>query len=94
MIIKKHLIKIETADNDLFLFITGLLRRIEKKHSDHLEVVEVDNNYQTILFMSSSSVGANLSRVLMDEQQLQRPFWHDQKEGLVKVERLPYKFDG
>jgi hypothetical protein len=72
MIIKKHLIKIETADNDLFLFITSLLRRIEKKHSDHLEVVEVDNNYQTILFMSSSSVGANLSSVLMDEQQLQR----------------------
>ncbi len=65
MIIKKHLINIEIADNDLFLFITGLLRRIEKKHSDHLEVVEVDNNYQTILFISSSYDGANLSRVLM-----------------------------
>jgi hypothetical protein len=92
MLTKKYLIKIETADNDLFLFITGLLRRIQKKYPDHLEVVEVDDGYQTILFMSSLHVGANVSRILMEEQQ---SFWHDQKEeDIVKVERLPYKVDG
>ena len=88
VIIKKDLIKIETVDNDFFLFITDLLRRIEKRRPDYIEVVEVEESNQTILFISSSYVGANLSRILMEEQQF---FWHDQKEGIVKVERLLYK---
>jgi hypothetical protein len=93
MIIKKHLIKIETVDNDdLFSFMSSVLRRVQKKYPDYLKVVEVDESNQTILFMSSSYVGANVSRILMEEQQ--HFFWHDQKEGIVKVERLPYKVDG
>jgi hypothetical protein len=88
VIIKKDLIKIETVDSDFFLFITDLLRRIEKRRPDYIEVVEVEESIRTILFISSSYVGANLSRILMEEQQF---FWHDQREGIVKVERLPYK---
>jgi hypothetical protein len=89
--IKKDLIRIESLDNDLFLFIADLLKRTQKKHPDYLEVVEVDESHRTILFMSSSYVGANVSRIFMDEQHF---FWHDQKEGIVKVGRLPYKVDG
>jgi hypothetical protein len=48
----------------------------------------VDESHQTVLFMSSSYVGANVSRILMDQGQI---FWHDQREGAVKVERLRYK---
>jgi hypothetical protein len=88
MIIKKDLIKIESLDNDLFLFIADLLKRTQKKYPDYLEVVEVDESHQTILFMSSSYVGANVSRILMDQEQF---FWHDQREDAVKVERLRYK---
>jgi hypothetical protein len=88
VIVKKDLIKIETVDSDFFLFITDLLRRIEKRRPDYIEVVEVEESIRTILFISSSYVGANLSRILMEEQQF---FWHDQREGIVKVERLPYK---
>jgi hypothetical protein len=93
MIIKKHLIKIATADNDedLFLFLSSLLQRVQKKHPNHLEVVEVDESSKTILFMSSLYVGADLSRILMEQEQ--QYFRHDQKEGFVKVERLPYKVD-
>jgi hypothetical protein len=86
--IKKDLIKIETVDSDLFLFITELLRRIEKKRPDYIEVVEVEESNRTILFISSSYVGANVSRILVEAQQF---FWHEQREGIVKVERLPYK---
>jgi hypothetical protein len=93
MIIKKHLIKIETRDNDdLFLFLSSLFRRVQKKHPDYLKVVEVDESNQTILFMTTPYVGVNISRILMEEEQ--QFFWHDQKEGVVKVERLPYKVDG
>jgi hypothetical protein len=87
MMINKDLIKIQTVNNDLFLFIADLLKRIEKKRPDHLELVEVDKSHQTILFISSSYVGANMSRILMDQQF----FWHEQKEGTVRVERLRYK---
>ena len=90
MITKKHLIKIETADDHLFSFISSLLRKVQKKHPDYLEVVEVDKSHQTILFISSSYIGANVSHVVM-QQQL---FWRDQNEGALKVERLPYKVDG
>ena len=65
--IKKNLIKIETADNDLFLFIADLLKRVEEKRPDYLEVVKVDESNRTILFMSSSYVGANVSCILMDQ---------------------------
>ena len=42
MIIKRHLLKIESADNDnLFPLIDNLLRRVQQKHPDYLEVVEV-----------------------------------------------------
>jgi hypothetical protein len=88
MMINKDLIKIQTVNNDLFLFIADLLKRIEKKRPDHLELVEVDKSHQTILFISSSYVGANMSRILMEEQAV---FWHEQKEGAVRVERLRYK---
>jgi hypothetical protein len=88
VIIKKDLIKIETVDSDFFLFITDLLRRIEKRRPDYIEVVEVEESNRTILFISSSYIGANVSRILMEEPQF---FWHDQREGIVKVERLPYK---
>jgi hypothetical protein len=91
MIIKKHLIKIETVGDDILLFIAHLLRRVQQKHPDYLEVVEVNKSNRTILFMSSLYVGANVSRILMEQQS----FWHDQKEkNIVKVERLPYKVDG
>jgi len=90
--LKKELIKIEIADNaELFKFITSLLKRIGNKRPDHLKVVEVDESNQTTLFMSSSYVGANVSRMLMEEEQF---FWHDQTEGTVRVKRLPYKVDG
>ena len=88
--IEKHLIKIETVDNALFLFIADLLKRAEKKHPGYLEVVTVDETNRTMLFISSLYVGANVSRILMEQQF----FWHEQKEGAVKVERLHYKFDG
>ena len=82
--IKKELIKIETVDNQVLLSIADLLKRIEKKHPDHLEVVKVDESHRTILFMSSSYVAANISRILMDknEQSMQ-----NEKEGILKVER-------
>jgi hypothetical protein len=60
---KNHIIKIETADRDLFLFVSSLLQRVQKKHPDCLEVVEVDGSDQTILFISNSYVGANLSSI-------------------------------
>ena len=92
MITNKDLIRIKTVDNDgLFLFIADLLKRIEKKRSDCVKVVEIDESNQIILFMSSSYVGANVSRILMVEEEF---FWHDQKEGVVKVENLRYKIDG
>jgi hypothetical protein len=88
---KNNLIKIETVDNDLFLFIADLLKRIQKKHPDHLEVVAMEKTNRIMLFISSSYVGANLSRILMEQQQF---FWHEQREGAVKVEMLPYKILG
>jgi hypothetical protein len=51
---KKKLTKIEIADYDLFLFLVGLLRRVEEKRPEYLEVVEVNENNQTILFLSNS----------------------------------------
>ena len=93
MIIKRHLLKIETADNDnLFLFIDNLLRRLQQKHPYYLEVVEVDKSNKIILFMSTSYIGANVLRILMEQKQ-QFP-WHNDEEDSVKMERLPYKFDG
>lgn len=65
---KKDLIKIETVDNEVLLSIADLLKRIEKKHPDHLEVVKVDEGHRTILFMSSSYVAANISRILTEEK--------------------------
>ncbi len=92
MIIKKNLIRIETIDNDLFLFIADLLSRVQEKRPEYLEVVKVDRSNGIILFMSSSYFGANLSRILMGpEQQFS---WHNEKEGAVKMEKLPYKVDG
>lgn len=86
---KKDLIKIETVDNEVLLSIADLLKRIEKKHPDHLEVVKVDEGHRTILFMSSSYLAANISRILMGEDEEQSR--HDnEKEGAVKVERLLY----
>jgi arginyl-tRNA synthetase len=95
MIIKRHLLKIETADNDnLFLLIDNLLRKVQQKHPDYLEVVEVDKSNKIILFISTSYIGANVLRILMEQKQ-QFP-WHndEEEEDSVKVERLPYKFDG
>lgn len=65
---KKDLIKIETVDNEVLLSIADLLKRIEKKHPDRLEVVKVDEGHRTILFMSSSYVAANISRILTEEK--------------------------
>jgi NAD kinase len=79
---KELLIKIETADNDLFLSIADHLKRIEKKHPEQIEVVKVDENHRTILFISSSYLAANISRILMEND-----FW-DEKEGEIKVERI------
>jgi hypothetical protein len=81
---KKDLIKIETVDNEVLLSIADLLKRIEKKHPDHLEVVKVDESHRTILFMSSSYVAANISRILTEETEQSR---HNEKEGTLKVER-------
>jgi hypothetical protein len=89
--IKVDLIKVEIVDNDdLFLFIANLLKRIEKKRPDHLKVIRIDNNLQTILFISSTYVGANLLRILMEQEQ--QFSWHEQKEGAVKVERVPLQY--
>jgi hypothetical protein len=82
--IKKKLIKIETVDNEVLLSMADLLKRIEKKHPDHLEVVKVDESHRTILFMSSSYVAANISRILMDKNEQSM---HNEKEGILKVER-------
>ncbi|HET6809186.1 MAG TPA: hypothetical protein VFH28_09010 [Nitrososphaera sp.] len=81
---KKDLIKIETVDNEVLLSIADLLKRIEKKHPDHLEVVKVDESHRTILFMSSSYVAANISRILTEEKEQSR---YNEKEGTLKVER-------
>ena len=89
--IKVDLIKVEIVDNDdLFLFIANLLKRIEKKRPDHLKVIRIDNNLQTILFISSTYVGANLLRILMEQEQ--QFSWHEQKGGAVKVERVPLQY--
>ena len=85
---KKSLIKIETVDDDLFLFIADLLQRIQKKRPDHLRVVTMDETNLTMLFVSSLYLGANVSRILMEQQ---RFFWDEQTEGGVKVELLYYK---
>jgi hypothetical protein len=83
--IKEELIRIETVENELFISIADLLKRIERKHPEQLELVKVDENHRTILFMSSSYLAANISRILMEEEQSR----HDnEKEGTVKVERL------
>jgi hypothetical protein len=45
--------------------------------------------------MSTSYIGANVLRILMEQKQ-QFP-WHndeEEEEDSVKMERLPYKFDG
>jgi hypothetical protein len=87
--IKKELIRIETVENELFLSIADLLKRMERKHPEQLELVKVDENHRTILFMSSSYLAANISRILMEEDEEQSR--HDnEKEGAVKVERLRY----
>jgi hypothetical protein len=65
---KKELIRIEISDNEVLLSIADLLKRIEKKHPDHLEIVKVDENNRIILFMSSSYVAANISRILTETQ--------------------------
>jgi hypothetical protein len=84
--IKKELIIIEIVENELFISIADLLKRMERKHPEQLELVKVDENHRTILFMSSSYLAANISRILMDEVEQSR---HDnEKEGTVKVERL------
>ena len=67
------------------LFIADLLKRIEKKHPDHVEIVKVDESHRTILFMSSSYVSANMPRILMEKKEQSR---HNEKEGVLKVERL------
>lgn len=85
--IKKELIRIETVEYELFISIADLLKRIERKHPEQLELVKVDENHRTILFMSSSYLAANISRILVDEEEEQSR--HDnEKEGAVKVERL------
>ena len=81
---KKELIKIETLDNEVLLSIADLLKRIEKKHPDHLEVVKVDESHRTILFISSSYVAANISRILMEKKEQSR---HNEQEDMLKVER-------
>jgi hypothetical protein len=87
--IKKELIRIETVENELFISIADLLKRMERKHPEQLELVKVDENHRTILFMSSSYLAANISRILMEEDEEQSR--HDnEKEGTVKVERLRY----
>jgi hypothetical protein len=59
---------------------------VERKHPEQFELVKVDENHRTILFMSSSYLAANISSILMDEEEQSR---HDnEKEGIVKVERL------
>jgi hypothetical protein len=83
--IKKDLIKIETMDNEVLLSIADFLNRIEKKHPDHLEVVKVDESHRTILFMSSSYVAANISRILMEKKE--QSTTHNEKEVTLKVER-------
>lgn len=65
---KKELIRIEISDNEVLLSIADLLKRIEKKHPDHLEIVRVDENNRIILFMSSSYVAANISCILTETQ--------------------------
>jgi hypothetical protein len=82
--IKKDLIKIETVDNEVLLSIADLLKRIERKHPDHLEVVKVDESHRTILFMASSYVAANISRILTEEKEQST---YNEKEGTLKVER-------
>jgi hypothetical protein len=87
--IKEELIRIETVENELFISIADLLKRIERKHPEQLELVKVDENHRTILFMSSSYLAANISCILMEEDEEQSR--HDnEKEGAVKVERLRY----
>lgn len=81
---KKELIKIEALDNEVLLSIADLLKRIEKKHPDHLEVVKVNESHRTILFMSSSYVAANISRILMEKKEQSS---HNEQEDVLKVER-------
>ena len=66
------------------LFIADLLKRIEKKHPDHVEIVKVDESHRTILFMSSSYVSANIPRILMEKKEQSR---HNEQEDMLKVER-------
>ena len=49
--------------------LADLLKRIEKKHPDHLEVVKVDESHRIILFMSGSYVAANILRILMEKKE-------------------------
>ena len=84
--IKEELIRIETVEYELFISIADLLKRIERKHPEQLELVKVDENHRTILFTSSSYLAANISRILMDEEE--QPRHDNEKEGTVKVERL------
>jgi hypothetical protein len=65
---KKELIRIEISDNEVLLSIADLLKKIEKKHPDHLEIVKVDENNRITLFISSSYVAANISRILTETQ--------------------------
>ena len=65
---KKELIRIEISDNEVLLSIADLLKRIEKKHPDHLKIVKVEENNRIILFMSSSYVAANISCILTETQ--------------------------
>jgi hypothetical protein len=86
--IKKELIRIETVENELFISISDLLKRIERKHPEQLELVKVDENHRTILFISSSYLAANISRILMEDDEVEQSRLDNEKEGTVKVERL------
>jgi hypothetical protein len=88
--IKEELIRIETVEYELFISIADLLKRIERKHPELLELVKVDENNRTILFMSSSYLAANISRILMEEDDEEQSRHDNEKEGAVKVERLRY----
>jgi hypothetical protein len=88
--IKEELIRIETVEYELFISIADLLKRIERKHPEQLELVKVDENNRTILFTSSSYLAANISRILMEEDDEEQSRHDNEKEGAVKVERLRY----
>jgi hypothetical protein len=48
----------------------------------------VDENHRTILFISSSYLAANISRILMEDDEVEQSRLDNEKEGTVKVERL------